>query len=138
MFCRPGAHNFKTRVQNYCLCFMTNRFNYHSVGIHCSPTNLAVCMNCLETPCGDYWFRPIYESVLCRPCMTKELKLLRTCAKRTLAVIKRLQVLEKFVRYRYCGFYHDHAGTSAAVQVMSKQDLKFKIVHEDYLASFGY
>lgn len=128
----------KVSSQKICMCFGTNKFNYPSVQIVCSPINLAVCEKCLKTPTGDYWRRNSTDQVYCRPCMKEELSVLKSCIKRNLALNRKLVELGKFVRYRYCGFYHDHAGTTAAVQFMSKKDLKYKIRNEDYLASFGY
>lgn len=134
----PTYSKSKDTSQKICLCFGTDKFNYPSVQIVCTPINLAVCEKCLETPIGDYWYRESTDQTYCRPCMKEELGALKSCVKRNAAMNRKLADLGKFVRYRYCGFFHDHAGTSAAVQIMSKKDLIYKIRKEDYLASFGY
>lgn len=139
--CTPGPPTYtkvKDTSQKICMCFGINKFNYPSVQIVCTPINLAVCEMCSETPTGDYLRRESTDQVCCRPCMKEEMSVLKSCAKKNAAVTRRLAELNKFVRYRYCGFFHDHAGTSAAVQIMSINDLKYKVRKEDYLASFGY
>lgn len=139
--CTPGTGTYlftKDYAQKICMCFGSDKFNYPSVQIACSPTNLAICEICLTTPIGDYWRKESSEQVLCRPCMESELNMLKRCSKKTIVEVRRLADLQKFVRYRYCGFFHDHAGTTAAVQIMTKKDLKDKIKKENYLASFGY
>lgn len=137
----PGPSTYTTTFkpsQKICLCFGTNKFNYPSVQIVCSPINLAVCEACLKTPTGDYWRRASTNQVYCRPCMKEEMSVLKSCARKSAALLRRIAELNRFTRHRYCGFFHDHSGTSAAVQIMSKKDLKFKVRKEDYLASFGF
>lgn len=139
--CTPGPPTYtktKETSQKICLCFGSNRFNYPSVQIVCTPINLAVCETCLETPTGDYFRRESTDQVCCRPCMKEQMTALKSCKKKSAALKRKLEELGKFSLYRYCSFYHDHAGTNAAVQTMSRKDLKYKIRKEDYLASFGY
>lgn len=137
----PGPPTYSTTKgtsQKICMCFGKNKFNFPSVQIVCSPINLAICDSCLKTPIGDYFRRESTDQVYCRPCMKEQMEILKGCSKKNAAVKRKITELNKFARFRYCGFYHNHAGTNAAVQIISKKDLKYKIRNEDYLASFGY
>lgn len=137
----PGPPTYtknKDTKQKICMCFGNHKFNYPSVQIVCTPINLAVCESCSETPTGDYWRKDSTDQVYCQPCMKEHMNILKSCSKKSPALTRKLAELKKFARYRYCGFYHDHAGTIAAVQIISRKDLKYKIRKEDYLASFGY
>lgn len=139
--CTPGPSTYtiaKYPFQNICLCFGRHRFIYPSVQMVCTPINLAVCEICSETPIGDYYRKDSTDQVCCRPCMKEQMIELKSCKRKNAALKRKIAELGKFTLHRYCGFYHDHAGTNAAVQIIDIKDLKYKIRKEDYLASFGY
>lgn len=107
-----------------------------AVTVICTPLNVAKCYKCEQTPHGDYWHDFNTELDLCRPCMHKIDCDLKSC---TATEIQRLRLRREYADYkrvRYCDFYHEHGGTTAAVQILPRRILNMKITKENYLALY--
>uniref|UniRef100_A0A1A9UMZ3 Uncharacterized protein n=1 Tax=Glossina austeni TaxID=7395 RepID=A0A1A9UMZ3_GLOAU len=104
------------------------------VEIKCFPYNIVVCAECGQTPIGDYWHNANNNQDICRTCMTTKKTILRSChidnAKRRSLRRK----LEEYRYRRYCSFFHNHNGTTAAEQIMPTKTLIYKINLENYLS----
>lgn len=59
-------------------------------------------------------------------------------AKKRMDKVRLLMELEKYVRVRYCGFYHDHQKTNAKFKLLPKIEVVRKIRRENYLSTFHY
>lgn len=59
-------------------------------------------------------------------------------AKKRKEKVSLLMELEKYVRVRYCGFYHDHQNTTAKFKLLPKLEVVKKIRRENYLSTFHY
>lgn len=98
---------------------------------------MAYCSKCEQTPIGDYWHKNTTNQDLCRPCMEEEWAALKKCGTKVVLKYRRIKELKMYTLKRYCGFFHEHNGTKAAVQQMPTKDLIFKLRKENYLSSFG-
>lgn len=93
-------------------------------------------MICEQQPKGDYFHNFIIDKDLCRKCMHVEDGATRQCS---LCIIERYHkrlYLRQFVPARYCSFFHDHDGTNAAVELISRKELRQKTRVENYLYRF--
>ncbi|XP_037907362.1 uncharacterized protein LOC119649329 [Hermetia illucens] len=133
----PGTYNFRKRNITVDEGFGKHRLNYSAVRTICTPINHARCCICEEMPLGDYWRHWTNEQDMCRPCMVKERRT-ANMSKPKSKKMKRLAELDKFIRVRYCDYYHEHSGTKAAIKFLSNHHLKMKFRCEDYLNMFYY
>ncbi|KAM7342814.1 uncharacterized protein ACRADG_010096 isoform 2-T2 [Cochliomyia hominivorax] len=106
------------------------------VKIICSPFNIAQCHKCERTPCGDYWNNSEDNLDLCRSCMHKIERKLKSCSSSEIQRLRLRRFLLPYRLVRYCGFFHDHNGTTAATQLIATNVLKFKIKKENYLSLY--
>lgn len=93
-------------------------------------------MICGLQPKGDYFHNFLIDKDLCRKCMYAEDAAIRQC---NMCIIERYQkrlYLRQFLPARYCGFFHDHDGTTAAVELISRKELRQKTRVENYLYRF--
>uniref|UniRef100_A0A1A9WFY2 Uncharacterized protein n=1 Tax=Glossina brevipalpis TaxID=37001 RepID=A0A1A9WFY2_9MUSC len=106
------------------------------VEIKCSPYNIATCAECGQRPIGDYWHSANDNQDLCRSCMTGKKTIFHSCQ---IDNAKRRSLWRKLHKYkyrRYCGFFHEHNGTTAAEQIMPTKTLVYKINLENYLSQY--
>lgn len=103
----------------------------------CTPKSTAICINCGQQPKGDYWqnWNSIDNEILCRLCMDIERKQAKAY-KSKFKCFKRLEYLNQFERVRYCGYCHEHNGTTASIKLWNKNDLRKKFRCENYMAMF--
>lgn len=106
------------------------------VQIICSPFNTAHCHRCEQIPKGDYWHNYEENLDLCRPCKHKIERKLKNCSSTEVQRMRLRHFLLPYRLVRYCGFFHDHNGTTAATQLISRKVLKFKIQKENYLSLY--
>lgn len=103
--------------------------------IVCAPINLDdQCEACEAEPKNIYWKNKKTLAILCRPCYNRKLFEIQT---KTRGVVERLRKLtmmqEDFERKRYCGFYHQHNNTTAAVRLLESKDFHKRINRENFL-----
>lgn len=106
------------------------------VKIICSPLNVAECHKCEQQPLGDYWHNFEDNLDLCRTCMNKINNEMRSCSANETQRKRLHREKQPYELVRYCGFFHDHGGTSAATQLIPMKTLKFKIKTENYLSLY--
>ncbi|XP_065370437.1 uncharacterized protein LOC135962439 [Calliphora vicina] len=139
-FLTPAPNTYshhKTRKQlHISSAFGRQRKITPEVQIICSPLNNAHCHKCEQVPQGDYWRNYEEDLDLCRPCLHKIEQKLKTCSSTEVQRLRLRRFLLPYRLVRYCGFYHDHHGTTAATQLITTKILKFKINKENYLAMY--
>ncbi|XP_067633606.1 uncharacterized protein [Eurosta solidaginis] len=139
-FTTTGPANYAIDRQSpnmkICSAFGSKRIIWPAVAIICSPVNNAKCSKCSSTPIGDYYHQFKLNLDLCRSCMKKQLRILKRCTTDLYYRARMRNELNQYQRVRYCGFFHDHQGTTAAIQLMSKSTLKYKIRTENYLYTY--
>uniref|UniRef100_A0A1B0GB11 Uncharacterized protein n=1 Tax=Glossina morsitans morsitans TaxID=37546 RepID=A0A1B0GB11_GLOMM len=106
------------------------------VEIKCFQHNNVVCAECGQTPIGDYWHNANDNQDICRTCMTAKKAIFHSCQ---IDNTKRRAIRRKLEEYRYrryCSFFHNHNGTTAAEQIMPTKTLIYKINLENYLSQY--
>ncbi|XP_036334616.1 uncharacterized protein LOC118745201 [Rhagoletis pomonella] len=119
-----------------CSAFGSKRIIWPAVAIICTPMNTAKCSKCNKTPIGDYYHQFQLNLDMCRRCMNKQLHMLKRCSTDKFYRARMHYELDLYKPVRYCGFFHDHQGTTAAIQHMPISTLKYKIKTENYLYMF--
>ena len=136
LFVSPGTYLLRTKSHNVSESFGAARKIIPTVQTICAPINLSFCRYCEKVPLGDYFHCFKTKEDICRPCMKAALLETKSCGAKLVIKMKKLREFEKFSRVRYCGFYHDHNGTTASIKLMSKRDLKHKLTKENYLSLY--
>ncbi|XP_053965444.1 uncharacterized protein LOC128867890 isoform X2 [Anastrepha ludens] len=132
------AFNKPATSLKICSAFGCKRIFWPAVAIICTPINTAKCSKCNRTPIGDYFHQFQLNLDMCRRCMKKQLRILKHCATDLFYRARMRQELNLYQPVRYCGFFHDHQGTTAAIQHMPTSILKYKIKTENYLSKYIY
>ncbi|XP_030387530.1 uncharacterized protein LOC115634112 [Scaptodrosophila lebanonensis] len=136
----PGPSTYSYHIDypgwNIEKAFGKHRLIWPAVAVFCSPNNTAQCMTCQTSPIGDYFHNFDTNQDLCRVCMRAQMDVIQHCE---LQVVERFRLrrdIKRFVPARYCGFFHDHGGTTAAREITSRKELRDKIRVENYLYRF--
>ncbi|XP_037894509.1 uncharacterized protein LOC119640495 [Glossina fuscipes] len=106
------------------------------VEIKCFPHNIVVCAECRQTPIGDYWHNANDNQDICRTCMTAKRTIFHSCQIDNTKRRSLRRKLEEYRYRRYCSFFHEHNGTTAAEQIMPTKTLIYKINLENYLSQY--
>lgn len=103
----------------------------------CTQKSTAICIDCHKQAKGDYWqnWNSIEHEVICRPCMDAD-RQQANAFKSKFKGFKRLRYLKEFERVRYCGYCHEHNGTTASLKLWNTNDLRKKFRYENYMAMF--
>ncbi|XP_029406226.2 uncharacterized protein LOC105226654 isoform X1 [Bactrocera dorsalis] len=121
---------------NICSAFGSRRIIWPAVAVICTPVNIAKCSKCNKTPVGDYFHQFQLNLDMCRRCMNKQLKMLKRCSTDLFYRARMRTELSLYRPVRYCDFFHDHQGTTAAIQHMPTSTLRYKIKTENYIYMF--
>lgn len=105
--------------------------------IICAPINPDnICEQCGDGPKNVYWKNLKTQVVLCRHCFNQRLIVLQT---KPCGIVEKLHELETtkkdFEKKRYCSFYHQHNGTTAAVRLLASKDFRTRTHQENFLNS---
>ncbi|XP_043072285.1 uncharacterized protein LOC6568849 isoform X2 [Drosophila grimshawi] len=135
----PSTYTIHNKYPYYKLemAFGSRRIIWPAVAVFCAPTNLAQCLNCHQRPRGDYFHHFATDKDMCRNCMHDELAAIKHCSLSVVERYRRNQLIKQFVPARYCGFFHDHNGTTAATELTTRKELREKIRVENYLHRFA-
>ncbi|XP_030567646.1 uncharacterized protein LOC115767482 isoform X1 [Drosophila novamexicana] len=137
----PGASTYSTHNKypywKMETAFGTRRIIWPAVAVFCGPNNVAQCLVCHERPKGDYFHCFATDKDMCRKCMREEMSTIKHCSVSVVERYRKRQHIKQFVPARYCGFFHDHNGTTAATESISRKELRAKIRVENYLYRFA-
>uniref|UniRef100_A0A1A9ZD62 Uncharacterized protein n=1 Tax=Glossina pallidipes TaxID=7398 RepID=A0A1A9ZD62_GLOPL len=106
------------------------------VEMKCFPHNIVVCAECGQTPIGDYWHNANDNQDICRTCMDAKKTIFHSCQIDNTKRRALRRKLEEYRYRRYCSFFHNHNGTTAAEQIMPTKTLIYKINLENYLSQY--
>lgn len=103
--------------------------------IICAPINLdKICESCEGEPKNIYWKSRKSQKVLCRHCFNQRLIMVQT---KPCGIVEKLRELEatkkNYEKKRYCSFYHQHNGTTAAVRLLTTNDFRKLTYQENFL-----
>ncbi|XP_032586335.1 uncharacterized protein LOC6580667 isoform X1 [Drosophila mojavensis] len=135
----PSTYSIHNKYPNYKIetAFGSCRLIWPAVAVFCGPKHDAVCIVCHETPKGDYFHSFASDKDMCRQCMAEQMGTIKHCALSVVERYRKRQYIKQFVPARYCGFFHDHNGTTAATETTSRRELRAKIRVENYLYRFA-
>ncbi|CAF5178913.1 unnamed protein product, partial [Rotaria magnacalcarata] len=108
----PGPGSYECDVKQNRQVHMLHNFGGRTklvplVKTKCMPLNTDKCLICLQTPVGDYY--QYRKEILCATCYNFNWQW-QEKFKRT--------YLQAFQKVRDCSYVHEHAGTSAKIQVI--------------------
>ncbi|KAH8418387.1 hypothetical protein KR222_006281 [Zaprionus bogoriensis] len=134
----PSTYSIHNKYPNYKLetAFDSCRLIWPAVVVFCGPKHSAQCLICHLTPVGDYFHNFANDKDMCRKCMHIEMTAIRHCSLSVTDRFRKNREIRQFVPARYCGFFHDHNGTNAAIELTSRKELRQKIRVENYLYRF--
>nr|XP_036669280.1 uncharacterized protein LOC108008105 isoform X1 [Drosophila suzukii] len=127
------THHLKYPEWDVETAFGCRRIIWPAVAVFCSPQNNAKCSVCGEKPVGDYFHNFGSDADMCRNCMHAEVAAIKKCNLQVTERYSRQQKIKQFVPARYCGFFHNHDGTTATIERESRKVLRQKIRVENYL-----
>ncbi|XP_023162602.1 uncharacterized protein LOC111593804 [Drosophila hydei] len=134
----PSTYSIHTKYPYWKIetAFGTRRVIWPAVAVFCGPKHDAQCIICHETTQGDYFHNFASDKDMCRKCMAEHTATIKNCSLSVVDRYRKRQQIKQFVPARYCGFFHDHNGTTAAVETTSRKELRHKIRVENYLYRF--
>ncbi|KRF98154.1 uncharacterized protein Dwil_GK15883 [Drosophila willistoni] len=136
----PGASTYSYHLKypkwDVEMSFGTIRIIWPAVAVFCSANNTAKCNVCHQLPIGDYFHNFTTDKDMCRKCMNSLMNVIRRCDLQVVERYRKHRDMKQFVPARYCGFFHEHSGTAAAMEKTSRKQLRDKIRVENYLYRF--
>ncbi|KAM8713750.1 hypothetical protein ACLKA7_013990 [Drosophila subpalustris] len=135
----PSTYSIHNKYPNWNVetAFGSCRVIWPAVAIFCGPKNVAQCIVCHQRPVGDYFHSFSGDKDMCRKCMRVEISAIKHCSLSVTERYRKNREIKQFVPARYCGFFHDHNGTNAAVELTARKELRDKIRVENYLYRFA-
>jgi hypothetical protein len=131
----PGTYN---------LSIAKKSFKHHSFGgkikienaydIICGPNNENwKCDQCENVITNVFWKNQKTNVVLCSKCYNNIILDIKNTSRGALDRARKMQSMENYKKKRYCGFYHEHNNTTAALRILPTNEFHRRIKKENFL-----